>query len=362
MSSKMNFSEILTSCGGARGGAVAWSPDGRLVAWPSSPTRLQVRDSASLQVLVTFTCVDAVQEVLWAPDSQHLLSASYKRGMVEVWAVGDPGWRCRVDGGSGGIIAALWSPDSRHILTTADFYVQLTVWSLVSRDTCCVRRPKAVVGGAVFSPSGSYLVVAERRDCRDYLALFETQDWTLVKSFQVCTRDLVGVSWGGHTPSHPRPQTNTGSILAVWDSPLQYKVALYSLSGYCLGCYSAYEWALGVTGCLWSPSGQFLAICSCDDKVRLLSYPPAGSRLSFSSPPPSPPPPPLPVSFTRRPVQKLLAMLQPSPQLGACPLSLLCLTQKRQAVRYLLPQYPLIKTLPVPPKNPARPPACGIQQ
>lgn len=58
-----------------------------------------------------------------------------------------------------------------------------------------------------------------------------------------------------------------GSILAVWDGVLEYKVALYSMSGHCVGWYSAYSLALGVSGCVWSPSGQFLAVSSCDNKV-----------------------------------------------------------------------------------------------
>ncbi|XP_045114842.1 LOW QUALITY PROTEIN: WD repeat-containing protein WRAP73-like [Portunus trituberculatus] len=318
----MNFSEVLgASLGGGDGGAaVAWAGDGRLVAWPSPPSRLQVRDSATLQVIATFNCADAVQEIAWAPDSQYLLSVSYKRGIVEVWAVGDPGWRCRVEGGSGGVIAAQWSPDSRHVLITAEFYVRVRVWSLVRGESvCCVARPKRGVAGGLFQPWG-FLVVAQRKDCRDYLTIYETQDWTLVKTFPVCTRDLVGVAWGclspthtpGHPTGHPRGHPSEGSLLIVWDSNLDYNLALYSLSGHCLGSYSAYDMALGVSDCALSPSRQFLAVSSHDHKVRLLSYPPqSGSRVTPPLPSPPPPPPPASVWCTR----KVEHTTQDSPQL-----------------------------------------------
>lgn len=47
----------------------------------------------------------------------------------------------------------------------------------------------------------------------------------------------------------------------------QYKILLYSLDGRLLSTYSAYEWSLGVKSVSWSPSSQFLAIGSFDEKV-----------------------------------------------------------------------------------------------
>ncbi len=47
----------------------------------------------------------------------------------------------------------------------------------------------------------------------------------------------------------------------------QYKVLLYSLDGRLLSTYSAYEWSLGVKSVTWSPSSQFLAVGSYDEKV-----------------------------------------------------------------------------------------------
>lgn len=47
----------------------------------------------------------------------------------------------------------------------------------------------------------------------------------------------------------------------------QYKILLYSLDGRLLSMYRAYEWSLGVKSIAWSPSSQFLAIGSYDEKV-----------------------------------------------------------------------------------------------
>lgn len=52
----------------------------------------------------------------------------------------------------------------------------------------------------------------------------------------------------------------------------QYKVLLYSLDGRLLSTFSAYEWSLGIKSLAWSPSSQFLAIGSYDEKVRILNH------------------------------------------------------------------------------------------
>lgn len=62
------------------------------------------------------------------------------------------------------------------------------------------------------------------------------------------------------------------SIINKCVSCPQYKVLLYSLDGRLLSTYSAYEWSLGVKTLSWSPSSQFLAIGSYDEKVLIVSF------------------------------------------------------------------------------------------
>lgn len=63
------------------------------------------------------------------------------------------------------------------------------------------------------------------------------------------------------------------SIAGFWSgcAVFQYKVLLYSLDGRLLSSYRAYEWPLGIKSIAWSPSSQFLAIGSFDEKVRSVS-------------------------------------------------------------------------------------------
>jgi WD40 repeat protein len=116
-------------------------------------------------------------------------------------------------------------------------------------------------GGVDFTSSGKYMALAERRDCKDHVSLFDCSQWQLVQHFPVETADLAGLSWSPN-----------GTVLCVWDSILDYKIYLYSLDGRCLASYSAYEHALGVKCVKWSPTSQFLAIGSFDQKLRVLNH------------------------------------------------------------------------------------------
>ena len=105
------------------------------------------------------------------------------------------------------------------------------------------------------------MALAERRECKDHISLFDCTHWQLVRHFPVETSDLVGVAWS--------PDSN---VLCVWDSVLDYKLHLYSIDGRCLASYSAYDHALGIKCVQWSPTSQFLAIGSYDQKLRILNH------------------------------------------------------------------------------------------
>lgn len=112
-----------------------------------------------------------------------------------------------------------------------------------------------------FSSNGKYMALAERRECKDHVSLFDCTHWQLIRHFQVETTDLTGLSWSPDS-----------KVLCIWDSILDYKLYIYSIDGRCLATYSAYEHALGIKSVKWSPTSQFLAIGSFDQKLRILNH------------------------------------------------------------------------------------------
>ncbi|XP_026867092.1 WD repeat-containing protein WRAP73 isoform X1 [Electrophorus electricus] len=252
----MNFSEVFKQSNQL----CKVSPDGKYLA-TCVQYRLVVRDVNTLQILQLYTCLDQVASMEWSSDSLFILCAMYKRGLVQVWSLEQPDWHCKIDEGSIGLVSSRWSPDGRHILNTTEFHLRVTVWSLCNKSVSYIKYPKACQKGMDFSADGRYMALAERRDCKDYISVFVCDDWHLLRHFETDTQDLAGVEWSPN-----------GCVLAAWDSCLEYKMLLYSLDGRLLSTYSAYEWSLGIKSVAWSPSSQFLAIGSYDEKVRILNH------------------------------------------------------------------------------------------
>eukprot|EP00051_Salpingoeca_urceolata_P008324 m.105116 g.105116 ORF g.105116 m.105116 type:complete len:117 (+) comp15691_c0_seq1:1443-1793(+) len=112
----MEFSEGMRHTGTS---TCRLSPDGQFVAGAVGH-KLVIRNTADLSVIRVQQCLDAIQHLEWSNDSLYVLCALYKRAVVQVYAVEDTDWRCKIDEGEAGLIHARWSPDGRHIITTAE--------------------------------------------------------------------------------------------------------------------------------------------------------------------------------------------------------------------------------------------------
>ncbi|KAK3447380.1 hypothetical protein EUGRSUZ_A02922 [Eucalyptus grandis] len=253
--SGMEFTEAYK-----QSGPCCFSPNARFIA-VAVDYRLVIRDTLSLKVVQLFSCLDKISYIEWALDSEYILCGLYKRPMIQAWSLIQPEWTCKIDEGPAGIAYARWSPDSRHILTTSDFQLRLTVWSLVNTACVHVQWPKHASKGVSFTRDGKFAAICTRHDCKDYINLLSCHNWEIMGVFAVDTLDLADIQW-----------SPDDSAIVIWDSPLEYKVLVYSPDGRCLFKYQAYESGLGVKSVSWSPCGQFLAVGSYDQMLRVLSH------------------------------------------------------------------------------------------
>lgn len=258
----MDFGEAVP-CSGK---VASFSPDSKYLALVHGPVVI-VREAHNFSTVVRrFSAEDAVDQLEWSSDSSLLLCAMTKRGLAQVFSVHDVDFRCRIDESvSLGLSHVLWSPDSRHVLTVSDFSVRITVWSLLDGSSLVLSSPKSMSAnrkGICFSPDGKFVALLSRKDCRDSIAILTSTSWEFVSGFDISSsvRDAVDLSWS--------PDQAT---IAVWDTPIDYSVALYRPDGVLLSKYKAYEDGLGVRCTVWNPSGQLLAVGSYDGVVRVLN-------------------------------------------------------------------------------------------
>eukprot|EP00879_Flechtneria_rotunda_P025966 GHRR01027631.1.p1 GENE.GHRR01027631.1~~GHRR01027631.1.p1 ORF type:complete len:252 (+),score=27.62 GHRR01027631.1:261-1016(+) len=231
-----------------------YSRDGRHVA-AAVEYRIVIREVESLKVVQIYSCLDKIHRIEWSASGNYVLCGLYDRSTVQIWSVEDPEWSCKIDEGPAGIKHCMWTSDGQSVVLIADFCVRMTIWSLVDRKCRILPGPKHISKGVMFSPKADQLAVLERKDCKDWLALYSTNsgNWDLQSRIQLASMDASDIAWSPDS-----------SKIAVLDSPLTYKVLLHAADGSSLGSYSGYESGLGPRSFKWSPGADFLAVGSYD--------------------------------------------------------------------------------------------------
>ncbi|KIK70863.1 hypothetical protein GYMLUDRAFT_974661 [Collybiopsis luxurians FD-317 M1] len=202
-----------------------------------------------------------ISHIGWSCDSEYILAASAKGGVVQVFKLRDEDWRARIDCGAEGLVKAIWAPDGRTILCFSQWGLRVTVWSLVTGSSTYIQFPLYPDKGYAFRADGRYFALAERHKSKDTLGLYDASDaYKLVRHFPLPTSSLASFSL---SPS--------GNHIAVWEGPLEYKLYILTLAGHCLKKFAPEpEPVLGIRTVAWHPSGVFLAVAGWDDKVYIL--------------------------------------------------------------------------------------------
>lgn len=202
------------------------SPNSRLVASVQG-SKVAVRSVADGVAVGAYSCLDKIDKLQFSSDSEFILCSIVSRNVAQVFSVLDPSWKCRIDEGVAGIVQCGWAPDSRHIITISDFGIQLCVWSLVDSSCSIIAHPKTVHADKdkeqhiySFSPCNSYMAVIHRIDLYDYIAVYTLNPWKELTKFRSRSADAVAISWAPNS-----------SALVLTDSPLSYKISVYSISG-----------------------------------------------------------------------------------------------------------------------------------
>jgi len=197
----------------------------------------------------------------WSCDSEYILAACAKRGVVHVYKLRDDSWYARIDTGTEGLVKAEWTPDGRSILCFSAWGIRLSAWSLTTGFSTHIHFPLDPDRGYAFRNDGQVFVLAERHKSKDTLGVYDTtESYRLLRHYPLPTSALASLAL-----------SPTGNNLAVWDGSLEYKLYVLSLAGDILGSYSPEpDPGFGIRSVEWHPSGFFLAVSGWDDKIQVL--------------------------------------------------------------------------------------------
>ncbi|KIJ45121.1 hypothetical protein M422DRAFT_207343 [Sphaerobolus stellatus SS14] len=203
-----------------------------------------------------------ITHVGWSADSEHILAACTKRGVVHVLKMRDDIWHARIEAGAEGLVKAEWAPDGRHILCFSEWGLRVTLWSLIKGSAIYMQFPKFTDRGYAFRKDGRYFILAERHKSKDTLSVYDAAD-----SYKLARHVALPSSSLGSLSLSP-----TGNHIAVWESQLEYKLYIVTMAGHLQATFTPdQDPGLGIRTVAWHPAGTFLAVGGYDDKIHILS-------------------------------------------------------------------------------------------
>lgn len=67
-----------------------------------------------------------ITHAAWSCDSEYVMAACTKTGVVSVFKLRDEAWSARIEAGSEGLVKAEWAPDGRTVLCFSEWGVSVT--------------------------------------------------------------------------------------------------------------------------------------------------------------------------------------------------------------------------------------------
>jgi WD40 repeat protein len=247
----MNFSETLSNSG-----VLEISFDGKYIA-SSRGTNLNIYQTKGMDLVSSWPVSDIPYQIQWSPNNELILTSHPKKCIIQLFSMTNSEWTGKITVSPNGISGVWWCPDSAQVCVVTEFQLRLSVWNLIDMSVSHVKNPKFEDRAHGFTSCGKFMLLAERSECKDYIGIYFTGNWTVVNHFAVDTCDLDDAQWAND------------SAIIVSDSCILYQLLIYSPLGQLIARHRPYDNGLGIKSLSLSPNGTFLAVGSYDQSIRL---------------------------------------------------------------------------------------------
>jgi WD40 repeat protein/serine/threonine protein kinase len=261
---RLETPEPLVLAGGGAMGAIAVSPDGRLVAAGSEDPAIRVWNTDDPgEPLVLRGHSGEVGCLAFSPDGRKILSGSQDR-TVRVWNVDGLGAPLVLRGHSGVVLGVRFSPDGRRILSTSSD-ATARVWNVDGSGQPKVLRHPGTVDCGAFTPDGRYIVTGSEDKIVRVWNADGTGEPILLRGHGGAVLG-VDVSPDGHLVASASTDATVRVWGDVWKTGLRDPVVL---RGH----------AAAVGSVAFSPDGREVVSASADTTLRLWNVDGAGNPI-----------------------------------------------------------------------------------